>query len=156
MSDKRMERAKIIERVRALLTMTVENGCTEAEAMTAATLAAKLMEDYDLAITDMKSVYDERIAQQSKPFQSSWNVRQMHAAGIYVAVAVAEFFDCKCWRNQTEIIFFGLRDDVHLAHIMLAMVRFAMDQELAGFLKTITGRGEHPKSLAASFSKGMG
>src|SRR5262245_45624475 len=126
MSDKRLKRAKIIERVRALLTMTVENGCTEAEAMTAATLVAKLMEDYDLATTDVKSAYDERIAQQSKPFQSSGNARQMHAAGVYVAIAVAEFFDCKCWRNQTEITFFGLSDDVHLAHVMLAMVRFAM------------------------------
>jgi hypothetical protein len=34
---------KLIERVRALLAIDTKNGCTEAEAMTAAALAAKLM-----------------------------------------------------------------------------------------------------------------
>jgi hypothetical protein len=79
--------------------------------MTAAAMAAKLMEQYDLAITDVRSLHDERIARESKPFASGEHPREMHAAGIYVAVAVGEFFDCKCWRNHTEIVFFGLRDD---------------------------------------------
>src|SRR5262249_60914714 len=116
MSDKHRQRARI-EKVRALLTMTVENGCTEAEAMTAAAMAARLMEEYDLATTEVRSVQDERIARQSAPFQSTENRRQMHPAGIYVAVAVGEFLDCKCWRNHTDIIFFGVKHDVDLAHI---------------------------------------
>src|SRR6476660_1628602 len=125
MSDKHAQRARIIEKVRALLTMTVKNGCTEAEAMTAAAMATRLMEDYDLVFADVRTVHDERIARESKPFPSTEQPRQMHAAGIYVAVTVAEFFDCKCWRNHTDIVFFGMKDDVELAHIMLAMVRFA-------------------------------
>jgi hypothetical protein len=39
---------------------------------------------------------------------------------------------------------------------MLAMIRFAMDRELADFLKSKAARGEHPRALAASFAKGMG
>jgi hypothetical protein len=156
MSDRHAQRAKIIEKVRALLTMTVANGCTEAEAMTAATMAAKLMEEYDLAITDVRSIYDQRIARESKPFSSAEQPRQMHAAGIYVAVTIGEFFDCKCWRNHTEIVFFGLKEDVELAHIMLGMIRFAMDHELGDYLKSGKPRGEHHWSVVASFSKGMG
>src|SRR5262245_57916876 len=106
MDNAKARRERIIERVRALLAMTVVNGCTEAEAMLAAAKAAKLMEEYDLAVTNVKSFKDERIAQQSKPFAATERSREIHAAGIYVAMAVAEFFDCKCWRNHTEIIFF--------------------------------------------------
>jgi len=79
----------------------------------------------------------------------------MHAAGIYVAVTVAEFFDCKCWRNDTEIVFFGMKDDVELAHIMIAMIRLAMDREVGDFLKSGRAKGEHRRSVAASFAKGM-
>jgi hypothetical protein len=71
-------------------------------------MAAKLIEGYDLAITDVKSVQDERIARQSAPFQSTENPRQMHPTGIYLAVTVGEFFDCKCWRNHTGIHLFRL------------------------------------------------
>ncbi|MGQ0672118.1 MAG: DUF2786 domain-containing protein [Hyphomicrobium sp.] len=151
------KRAKIIEKVRALLSMTTANGCTEAEALTAAGMASKLMEEYDLALGDVRSIEDERIAQQSKPFSSAERPREMHAAGIYVAPAVGEFFDCRIWRSYSDIIFFGLRDDVELAHIMLAMIRFAMDRELSDFMKTDAAKaGEHPRSLAASFLRGMG
>ena len=38
---------------------------------------------------------------------------------------------------------------------MLAMIRSAMEREVADFFETRTG-GENPKMLAASFSKGMG
>jgi hypothetical protein len=38
-------RDKILDRVRAMLSMTVANGCTEAEAMVAAGKAAALMEE---------------------------------------------------------------------------------------------------------------
>jgi hypothetical protein len=152
-----VRRAKIIERVRALLAMTTKNGCTEAEAMAAATKAAELMEQYDLELKDVKSLEDERIAQQSKPFADDGRPREMHAAGIYVATAIANFFDCKCWRNATEIIFFGMKDDVELAHAMLSMIRLAMDRELMDFKASDAGkRGGHPRSVMVSFMKGMG
>ena len=80
---------------------------------------------------------------------------RMHAAQLYVAPAIGEFFDCKCWRNEAESIFFGHWADVERAHAMLAAVRSTMEREFADFFETGTG-GENPKALAASFSKGMG
>lgn len=137
--------------------MTVQNGCTEAEAMTAAAKAAKLMEEYDLALGDIEDVQDTRVGQQSEPMQSAQNRRHMHPAGIYAAVAIGDFFDCKCWRHQVEIIFFGAKDDVMLAHVTLNMIRVAMDRELEVFLHgpalAIEG---HPATLKASFLRGMG
>ena len=82
-------------------------------------------------------------------------VLRIHAAELYVAPAIGEFFDCKCWRNQAESFYFGQCEDVERAHAMLAMIRSAMELEVADFFETRTG-GENPKILAASFSKGMG
>jgi len=83
------------------------------------------------------------------------DVLRIHAAEIYVAPAVGEFFDCKWWRDQTESVFFGQWADVERAHTMLATIRSAMDREFADFFETGTG-GENLKTLAASFAQGMG
>ena len=83
------------------------------------------------------------------------DVVRIHAADIYAAPAVGEIFDCKCWRHGTESIFFGPGVDVERSKIMLATIRSAMDREFADFVETSTGGG-NPRSLAASFSKGMG
>jgi hypothetical protein len=84
------------------------------------------------------------------------DVLRVHAAELYVAPAVGEFFDCKRWYYQTEGIFSGRWADVERAHAMLAMIRSAMEREFAEFLDDIAGCGEDRKSLAANFSKGMG
>jgi hypothetical protein len=83
------------------------------------------------------------------------DVLRIHAAELFVAPAIGEFFACKCWRNQAESFYFGQWEDVERAHAMLAMIRSAMEREVAEFFETRTG-GENPKILAASFSKGMG
>ena len=83
------------------------------------------------------------------------DVLRIHAAELYVAPAIGEFFGCKCWRSQAESFYFGQWADVERAHAMLATIRSAMEREVADFFETRTG-GENPKMLAASFSKGMG
>jgi hypothetical protein len=84
------------------------------------------------------------------------DVLRMHAAGIYVAPAIGEFFDCKCLRNQAGVLFLGKGEDAKRAHSMLAMIRSEMDREVASFLRCPMGSCDHPRSLAASFARGMG
>jgi hypothetical protein len=83
-------------------------------------------------------------------------VLRMHAAGIYVAPAIGDFFDCKCLRNQTGVLFLGKWEDAKRAHSMLAMIRSEMEREFACFLSRPMGACDHPRSLAASFARGMG
>jgi hypothetical protein len=83
------------------------------------------------------------------------DVLKVHAAELYVAPAIGEFFDCKCWRENEESLFFGHWGNVEHAHAMLAAIRSAMDQEFAEFIETGAG-GENPRILAARFSEGMG
>lgn len=84
------------------------------------------------------------------------DVLRMHAAGIYVAPAIGQFFDCKCLRNRAGVLFLGKCEDAKRAHSMLAMIRSEMDREVASFLNCPMGGGDHPRSLAASFARGMG
>ena len=53
---------------------------------------------------------------------------RMHAAELHVAPAIGEFFDCKCWRNEAESVFFGNWADVERAHVMLVAVRSTMNE----------------------------
>jgi hypothetical protein len=83
------------------------------------------------------------------------DVLRIHAAEVYVAPAIGEFFDCRYWHNQAGSFFFGQWLDVERAHTMLGAVRSAMDRDFLSFFEA-GACAEHPKTLAASFSKGMG
>jgi hypothetical protein len=83
------------------------------------------------------------------------DVLRMHAAEIYVAPAIGEFFDCRYWHNRAGSFFYGHWLDVERAHAMLAKVRSAMERDFLRFSADGAG-ADNPKALAASFSQGMG
>jgi hypothetical protein len=83
------------------------------------------------------------------------DVLRMHAAEIYVAPAIGELFDCRYWHNRAGSFFFGQWVDVERAHAMLATVRSAMERDFRYFSEDCTD-AENPRTLAASFSRGMG
>ena len=62
-------RDSLIKKIKALLGKTIENGCTEDEAMTAAAHAATLMEQYDLTFKDIeKEIREQKFAADRRPF----------------------------------------------------------------------------------------
>lgn len=83
------------------------------------------------------------------------DVARVHASEIYVAPSIAEFFDCQRWYHHTGSVFAGRWSDVEAAHAMLGMIRAAMEREFVAFLGA-AAPGEDKKTLAASFSQGMG
>jgi hypothetical protein len=83
------------------------------------------------------------------------DVVRMHAAEVYVAPAIGELFECRYWHNQAGSFFYGHWVDVERAHAMLATIRSAMERDFLHFSEDGTGR-DHPRILAASFSRGMG
>jgi len=155
MNKEQAQREKILERVRALLAMTVENGCTEAEAMVAAAKAALLMEEYDITFADAQSVRNEEIGEQIDRYPDPRNPEQLHPGAHWVMIAIAEFFDCKTWFDVVNVRFFGMKADAELAHRMLAMVVVAMDCELAPWLTVHAGTSIDRDLLASSFMQGM-
>ena len=110
---------------------TTSNGCTEAEALSAAEMVGRLLERYALT---MKQV-DLR--------QNACMQLEVHAGGQRrrpvdgCVVAIARFCDCKVWLTRGELgvtyVFFGMETDAMLGRYLFEVVGMALRTELAGF-----------------------
>jgi len=122
-------RARIAARIRALLAKTVENGCTEAEALSAAVLAADLLarHEMDLDETEVRATpFDERAhVEPDAVGERLWRP----------ASAIAELTHCRWWRtgpgiDPVRITFLGHDHEVEIAGYLLAICARAMRSEL--------------------------
>ena len=89
-----IEREKIAARIRALLAKTVENGCTEAEALAAAQLAAKLLQQYELTLDEVQL--------RATPFgrHQAQHVDLIGERLARVGAAIAYLVGSTCWRSR--------------------------------------------------------
>lgn len=108
------DRAKLAARIRALLAKTVDNGCTEAEAIAAADLAKKLMDEYQLGLSDLE-IEQEGVSQERPDRQRSFYNLQSR-----IANAVARFCECKVWLERGHVVYFGLSSDAEFAKWLTA------------------------------------
>jgi hypothetical protein len=117
------DKAKIANKVRALLAKTTDKGCTEAEAMAAAIKAKALMDEYQINLSEFDLESEGFIrgkAEKAQPYR--FNVQD------YLAGAIGAFTDCKVWctfaasglrRSDKRQVFFGLKSDVEFANWLL-------------------------------------
>lgn len=145
------DRNRILEKIAALRARTVENGCTEAEAMEAAQKIAELMEKYDLSMTDVELGAAECVMESDRTARNS--------PISYCGPAVGYFTDTRSWsflrrepvfdddlihgRRQTgwreveDVTFFGLPHDVEIAIYLFGICRGALDRETERFMPSI-------------------
>lgn len=122
------EREKIAARIRALLAKTVENGCTEDEAVQAAAKAAELLAKYNLTVDEVRL--------RENPFERQSTVHD-DAVGERlwkVAAAISELTEVRYWVSPRgvwpiEINFFGFDHEVQIAGYLLRICRNAMLRE---------------------------
>lgn len=143
------EREKIAARIRALLNKTVENGCTEDEAVAAADLAAKLLAKYNLTLDEVelrKSEFKRHREQHTDEVgERLWKV----------GMAIAYLTDTKSWSSNKGVFpyiinFFGLDHEVDIARYLLAICGRAMRQEhrrLRGIYGLLNPRRQRLKIL---------
>jgi hypothetical protein len=148
---------KLKTRLQALRAKTIENGCTEEEALSAAAKMAELLDRHDLSLTDIEIREEpcERVE-----FETLRNKRMPLEDCVG---AVAEFCDCKVWREKKaagafRYVFFGLRADVVVAHYLTDLIDTTVRNEL-GRYKTSRDYlrfGHKERHLAnTSFALGM-
>jgi len=157
------KREQIKARIRALLSLTVDRGATEAEAMSAAEKAGKLMAEYDLTYVDIEQeVRGERYGARGKSGYVRGSKRRRSYHEVHnCLVTIAEFFDCRVFTTTInvnggggELVYFGSETATEFAHAMTDMIRIAMETEFARYLHE--NRGEiHGRKLRASFMFGM-
>ena len=161
------ELSRVKGRIKALTEKTVANGCTEAEAMSAAEMVGRLLERYALSM-------DEIEVRTARCVQVEVTVEKLRRGPIDGCVpAIARFCDCKVWlarasrrdpddpdfdapRPGIRYIFFGFETDTSLAAYLFAVVNRAIVTEATTF------RRANPRLLAtklrraaASFQHGL-
>ena len=125
------ELARVKSRIRALAEKTTSNGCTEAEALSAAEMVGRLLERYALTMgqVDLRETPCVQL--------------EVHAGGQRrrpidgCVVAIARFCDCKVWLTRGEFgvayVFFGLETDAMLGRYLFEVIAAALRTEHAGF-----------------------
>ncbi len=147
------ERDRVKARIKALTDKTVSNGCTEAEAMSAAEMVGRLLERYALTM-------DEIDVRQSACVQMEMPIGGQKRRPIDGCVtAIARFCDCKVWLATTEAgrcyIFFGFEADATLARYLFQVIDQAIRSELDGYRRRERLRGLPLRRASLSFQQGM-
>jgi hypothetical protein len=154
----REELDKVLSRIQALRGKTVDRGCTEAEALMAASKVAELLDQYGLTLSeiDMKA--------QACSGEGIETSRRRRSPLDECAGTIAMFCDCRSWYEMTpqghiRHIFFGLPADVAGARYLWEKIDEAFETETAAFKRSELYEA-HPspkrRTATASFQEGLG
>jgi hypothetical protein len=148
---------KLRGRIQALRAKTIDNGCTEDEALSAASKVAELLDRYDLSLTDVE-------IREAPCDRRSYETHRKKRIPLDDCIgAIAHFCDCRVWREknadgESRYVFFGLRSDIEVAHYLTELVDGAVRAE-AGRYKTTkeyqSFRHNERHLANASFAMGM-
>ena len=156
-SSRNADLDRLKSRIQALRAKTIENGCTEQEAMAAAAKVAELLDRHDLSLTDIEfrdeaceRVVVETRRKQRVPLDGCIN-------------AIAAFCDCRVWREKNALgefryVFFGLSPDVAVAQYITELVSTAMHSEVERFKRSagyLRYRSDDRRTVSTSFLHGM-
>ena len=151
------ELTRVIERIRALRAKTVDQGCTEEEALAAADKVAELLDRYGLSLGETELRHQACLG-----VGIDSNRKRMGPLDDCVP-AVAQFCDCRAWHERTpagtiRCMFFGLPADVEAAQYLFERVAMALDTETTAFKKSdlyqgLAGGGR--QKATSSFQLGL-
>ena len=149
------DREKFAARIRALRSKTVENGCTEAEAMAAAELVAKLLETYNMTLDEAElraSPFEQATMEEDDRYVAEWL--------WVVADGIEHLTGAKTWKQRPgespKVMFFGFAHEVEVACYLLEICASAMTGEVGRHFKAVRAFGPTKRRLAARpFLNGM-
>ncbi len=124
--------ARVVQRIRALRAKTVDQGCTEQEALASANKVAELLDRHGLSLSEI-----ELRRQACEGFGIDTGRRRRDVFDACVP-SIAAFCDCKVWGETTPAgslrhVFFGLPADVEAARFLYDLIGVTFDTETARF-----------------------
>ena len=141
------DRNKAIERVSKLLNMANDKGASEQEALTAAAMATKMMEEWNINMTEIgiKSAEAVGCVAESAIFHNNWKLGDQ-----ILARPIARLCDCKYWhiRRTNNFEFFGIKHDAEYAMYLYEMLSNTIRTSLEAYKLTddfIDGAKDHNK-----------
>lgn len=126
---------RLVQRIQGLRAKTVEQGCTEQEAIAAAEKVAELLDRYGLSLSELEL--------QAQPCEGIGIQTDRRRIGPFddCIPDIAAFFECRVWAERPHnagfrYIFFGLRADVVAAQYLYELVERAFATETDGFRRS--------------------
>lgn len=123
---------KLVQRIRGLRAKTVDQGCTEHEAMAAASKVAELLDRHGLTLNELD------LRRQSCEGVGIDTGRKRRGPIDSCMTAIGAFFDCRAWSeisadDTIRYVFFGLPGDVDGAVYLHDLVTQAFETETLAF-----------------------
>src|SRR5262249_45680526 len=144
-----MNRDRLLNKIRGLLSKTQENGCTEAEAFASLDKARALMDAYEVTSEELRLTKEEADIIFKAARNDEYGVRS------WLGFPVSRFCDCRMMTNRSgDICFIGLRSDVQFADWLLDHLANFVRAELAAFLIGRTDEHHDRLRLIKSFVYG--
>jgi hypothetical protein len=144
-------RENLLGKIRALMSKTTENGCSEAEALAALDKARAMMDAYEVTAEDLQMTKEEKAVFRTEPPGSA----DPHGIKAGLCMAVAQFCECKVWRTREKTLTFcGMQSDARFATWLLDNLTTFVQSELASFLMGNVTIGSDRKLAMASFALG--
>src|SRR5262249_25154635 len=111
------DRNSIIEKIKALLAKTTENGATEAEMLLALDKASAMMDTYDITDDELKIAKDEAVMQHSDPP----DLKDPNSIKWRLTSSVSKFCGVQIFRSrhETGLRCIGMPSDVQFAMWLL-------------------------------------
>ncbi len=110
-------RNEIIAKIRALRAKAEDAAATEAEAMTAAEMAARLLIKHDIKPDELAEV-----AKSEGAVSGFRQGKVLHPVADYTCNAIARFTETRGYHDNGEIKFIGLEEDVLMAVYLIEML----------------------------------
>ena len=148
---------RVIERIRGLRAKTIDQGCTEQEALAAADKVAELLDRYGFSLGEID------LRQQACQGFGIESTRKRSGPLDEGLPSIAHFCDCRAWHETSATgtirsVIFGLPADVEAARYLYERVAMAFETETAAFQKSgiyeATAGGGRAKSTR-SFQLGL-
>jgi hypothetical protein len=145
MSSKRED---LIEKIKGLMSKTVDRGCTEEEALSALDKVRALMDTYTIDETELRLTKEEAAIFRNEPPDSL----DPHNIKFYLMGSVAEFCSCQSWQTRTPegkaVTFCGLPSDAHMATWLLdTLAAFVLGELTRHLMATLPPRGERRRVI---------
>jgi hypothetical protein len=149
-----IERESVLNKIRALLAKTLENGCSEAEAMAALDKAQAMKDAYAVTEAELKLTKEEKAILRREPP----GTKDRHRIKWFLTTAVSKFCNCEGWRQRRDqgggMVFCGLPADVQFASWLLDTLANFVQAEIVNFLMEHQPSNEDRRDAIRSFAMG--
>jgi len=149
-----VERESVLNKIRALLAKTLDNGCSEAEAMAALGKAQAMKDAYAVTDAELNLTKEEKAILRREPP----GTKDPHRIKFFLLSAVSKFCNCEGWRLRREegggIVFCGLQADAQFATWLLETLANFVQAEIVNFLIEAQPSNEERREAMRDFVLG--